>query len=117
MLVGRHDFTAFTPTETEHSRFERTVLRAEWLCRALHSPDGQDAPGPRGEPGVLLECWLEADTFMRHMSRVMVGTMLDVAAGQHTVEQFKRLLDGRPRADAGKTVPAHGLALASVSYR
>jgi tRNA pseudouridine38-40 synthase len=116
-LVGRHDFTAFTPTETEHSRFERTVLRAEWRVRALHPPDGQDTCESRGEPGVLLESWLEADTFLRHMSRVMVGTMLDVAAGRQTVEQFKRLLEGRPRGDAGKTAPAHGLALASVSYR
>jgi tRNA pseudouridine38-40 synthase len=115
-LLGRHDFTAFTPTETEHSRFERTVLRAEWTARALHAPGRQDAPAPGGEPAVLLECWLEADTFMRHMSRVLVGTMLDVAGGQATVEQFKRLLEGRPRADAGKTAPAHGLALASVSY-
>ncbi len=98
-LLGRHDFTAFTPTETEHSHFVRHVSRAEWLM-----------------DGDLLEFWIEADTFLRHMNRVLVGTMLDVAAGLIGVEQFTELLEGRPRSQAGRTAPAHGLALASVSY-
>jgi tRNA pseudouridine38-40 synthase len=99
LLLGKHDFTAFTPRETEHSWFQSRVSRAEWLAQ-----------------GDALEFWIEADMFLRHMNRVLVGTMLDVAAGQATVEQFERLLEGAQRADAGKTAPAHGLALASVSY-
>ena len=98
-LLGRHDFTAFTPTDTEHVRFVRDVFRADWV----------------GE-GELLEFWIEADTFMRHMNRVLVGTMLEVAAGRRSVEQFAGLLDGAPRSAAGRTAPAQGLALASVSY-
>jgi tRNA pseudouridine38-40 synthase len=98
-LRGRHDFTAFTPSETEHTWFRCDIARAEW----------------HGE-GELLEFWIEADIFLRHMNRVLVGTMLEVASGRRTLDQFKELLEGRPRAEAGRTAPAHGLALASVAY-
>ncbi len=98
-LPGTHDFTAFTPTETHHVRFERDVFSAAWR-----------------EDGDLLEFWITADTFMRHMNRVLVGTMLEVASGRRTVENFAGLLAGAPREAAGVTAPPHGLALASVGY-
>jgi len=50
------------------------------------------------------------------MNRALVGTMLEVAGGRRSVEDFAALLDGRPRADAGPTAPPQGLYLASVSY-
>jgi tRNA pseudouridine38-40 synthase len=99
LLAGRHDFTAFTPTETEHTRFEREVLSAHWQA-----------------VGDVLELWIEAETFLRHMNRVLVGTMLEVAAGRREVGDFAQVLEGRPRAQAGPTAPAHGLALVSVAY-
>jgi tRNA pseudouridine38-40 synthase len=98
-LLGPHDFTAFTPTDTEHVHFERRVLRAEWI-----------------EHGDLLEFWIEADAFMRHMNRILVGTMLEVATGRRGADEFARLLDGADRRQAGPTVPPHGLYFATVSY-
>ena len=105
-LIGRHDFTAFTPTQTEHTRFEREVIQAEWRTSRLPEPF----------PGELLELWIEADAFLRHMIRVLVGTMLELGGGR-SKEEFEELLRGAPRERAGETAPAHGLYLASVRYR
>jgi tRNA pseudouridine38-40 synthase len=99
-LVGTHDFTAFTPTETEHVRFERDVRFAAW----------------REEDGDVLAFWIEADAFLRNMNRVLVGTMLEVAGGRRSLADFVALLDGAPRARAGKTAPPEGLYLAGVGY-
>ncbi len=106
LATGTHDFTAFTPTDTEHVRFERDVVRAQWLAHPLADP----------LPGGLLELWIEADAFMRHMVRVLVGTMLEVAGGRRTLDDFEALLQGAPRDRAGETAPSHGLYLAAVRY-
>jgi tRNA pseudouridine38-40 synthase len=100
LLAGAHDFTAFTPTETEHVRFERIVLDAFWVR-------------PSAE---LLEFRIEADAFMRNMIRVLVGTMLEVGGGRRSVERFAELLEGRPRAAAGATAPPHGLHFLGAGY-
>ena len=98
--VGTHDFTAFTPSQTDHVRFSRNVLRSEWVDEGDH----------------VLAYVIEADTFMRHMVRILVGTMLAVAGGRMSVGDFERLLRGAPRTDAGDTAPPHGLYLEAVRY-
>jgi tRNA pseudouridine38-40 synthase len=126
-LVGTRDFTAFTPTETEHVRFEREVYASFWERREAGGPSaggellgGPPATGEQlgGPPatGEQLEFSIEADSFMRHMNRVLVGTMLEVAGGRRSIEDFRSLLAGAPRERAGPTAPACGLYLVGVGY-
>jgi tRNA pseudouridine38-40 synthase len=110
-LPGSHDFTAFTPTDTDHVHFERRIVRAEWVKESPPMP-GSEAK----DMGDVLCFWIEADAFMRKMVRTLVGTMLEVAGGQRSAEDFEALLGGAPREQAGETAPPHGLYLASVRY-
>jgi tRNA pseudouridine38-40 synthase len=101
--VGQHDFTAFTPTDTQHVFFHRTVLDCHWR-----------EDGDHGDELVLR---IEANAFLRHMVRVLVGTMLECGRGRRTVEEFKALLEGAPRSAAGPTALPHALTLVAVRYR
>jgi tRNA pseudouridine38-40 synthase len=124
-VVGRHDFTAFTPTESEHVLFERTVWRCSWKSTrsdlaALPGGRGRLSRGPGRSTGAAGGgiCYLEieADAFLRHMVRTLVGTMVEVASGKRPLEDMPHLLAGQPRQTAGPTAPAKGLFLWNVRY-
>ena len=50
------------------------------------------------------------------MVRSIVGTLLEVAKGQRSIDDIQRLLEGQPRSEAGPTAPARGLTLEKVGY-
>ena len=93
VLVGEHDFRAFTPTQTRHAAFVRVVERAEWIRRGDH-----------------LDFEITANSYLRHMVRSLVGTMVEAPAS------IPELVDGRARSEAGATAPPWGLYLVAVSY-
>lgn len=99
LLVGEHDFTAFALSGGGHGQPRRQIFAAEWLRR-----------------GDELEFRIEGSGFLRGMVRSIVGTLVEIGQGRRSPEYFQSLLEGRPRAAAGPTAPAHGLVLHRVNY-
>ncbi len=99
-LLGVHDFTAFTPTDTVHRHFSRRIIDAEWIR----------------EGASILAFEVEADAFLRGMVRALIGTILEVGAGRRTRGDFRRLLEGGRREEAGDSMNPNGLYLLRVGY-
>ena len=99
VMKGIHDFSSFSRLETQTSSKMCQVYNSTW--REEHE---------------FLIYRIEANRFLRGMVRTIVGTMIDVARGRFSPEQFKQILLARDRNQAGQTAPAHGLFLEKVLY-
>ena len=99
-LVGEHDFTAFALSGGSHTQPIRRIDEASW----------------RRSSGGVLEFRVVGNGFLRGMVRSIVGTLLEVAKGQRSIDDIQRLLEGQPRSEAGPTAPARGLTLEKVGY-
>lgn len=99
-LVGKHDFSAFRGSGCAAKTPVRTI--------ALLSIK---------KKGEVIEILIEADAFLMHMARNIVGTLVEAGLGRFNKEEVKRILDSKDRTMAGRTAPPQGLYLVEVYYR
>ena len=100
IIAGHHDFSAFMASGSSVTSTDRSMYRA-----TLESPD---------EDHLIFV--FEANGFLRHMVRNLVGTLVEVGRGKLTYGDFLGILAGKDRRLAGMTAPARGLYLVSVRH-
>jgi tRNA pseudouridine38-40 synthase len=111
LLVGHRDFAAFTPSARLYRSCVRHVARAEWRPARSAALPARSAALP-----AEWEFEITAGSFLHNMVRVAVGSMVDMAQGRMTVDQFRTALESGQRRLMGQTAPARGLALVAVDY-
>jgi tRNA pseudouridine38-40 synthase len=100
-LLGQNDFSSFSKTRTQVNHFNCHIVEASWRVDA--------------EWGQLV-FQISADRFLRTMVRTIVGTLLDVGEGKISIDDFKTIIVGKSRREAGIAVPPQGLYLTDVKY-
>jgi tRNA pseudouridine38-40 synthase len=102
LLIGEHDFATFgKPPQGENT--VRTVLKSEWQAVADKA----------------FETWtytIEANAFLEHMVRRVVGALVDVGRGRWTADEFRVVFERARLMEKGTIAPAHGLILTKVCY-
>lgn len=99
LILGEHDFASFCKSRTNLDHFICTITEATWK-----------------EDNGKCCFYVSANRFLRGMVRALVGTLMEVGTGKIDIPQFQSILNARDRKKAGRSVPAHGLFLAQVSY-
>lgn len=98
-LIGEHDFESFCKSNSEVDHFRCEVKRSEWVMK-----DG------------FLLFNIGANRFLHGMVRALVGTMVGVARGLYSYEQFISIFEKKNRSEAGVAAPARGLVLENIVY-
>jgi tRNA pseudouridine38-40 synthase len=98
-LIGRHDFAAFQASGTLITATTRSLQQLDLV-----------------EVGSELHVVAEGDGFLRHMVRIITGTLVEVGSGQRDAASVPRIIAARNRDAAGRTAPPHGLTLVAVRY-
>ncbi len=100
-VLGKHDFSSFRSSGSSSRSAVRTMFRAEVA---------------RGASPWRVMLLFEADGFLRHMVRNIVGTVAEVGIGKISTEDFKQVLEAKDRAAGGRKAPPNGLFLVRVVY-
>lgn len=99
LLVGKHDFSAFRSADCSAATPKRNLKKLTI-----------------SKKGDVVLFTLEADAFLMHMARNIVGTLVEAGLGRFSPEDVKKMLRSRDRRTAGRTAPSHGLYLVTVFY-
>jgi tRNA pseudouridine38-40 synthase len=99
VLVGEHDFAAFQAAGGDVMTTRRVLSLSRVTRNGSH---------------VIYE--VTGTGFLRHMVRNIVGTLADIGRGRRPVDDMRRVLESRHRAQASATAPPHGLSLEEVNY-
>jgi tRNA pseudouridine38-40 synthase len=100
ILLGKKDFSSFQAAHPDTVDPVREVFKAEWSVRKEN----------------FLCFTVEADGFLKHMVRNMVGTLVEVGKGKISAAEFARILEARDRRQAKITAPPQGLYLVEAKY-
>ena len=117
LIEGRHDFAAFQATGSDVATTEREVFVSRTVDCGLRI--GQESPidsAIRNPQSAMLLYEVSGSGFLRHMVRIIVGSLVEVGRGRQAADWISRAIASRSRAEAGPTAPPHGLFLVRVDY-
>ena len=100
VLMEYEDFTSFSKSNTDTKTNNCTITCARW---------------DRVEDGKW-RFTITANRFLRNMVRAVVGTLVEVGRHRMTIDDFRKVIEGKKRTEAGESMPGHALFLERVEY-